>query len=179
VTCRFADLQSKLFTKTEEFRLLEAKDETLSEEIDVLKKRHEELAEKLRQARDSEVKVEEHYRQELLAQTNLANHYKSMGLSFAMSEKSVSTNVFLGHCEESEKKSAELEKAVSELQGLVKKSEERYGALEDTIDQTKQEHKEEIQRRNEAIRALKKELEDANELVKTLKSKGKEGETMS
>ena len=77
-----------------------------------------------------------------------------------------------GHRDESEQKSVDLEKAVAELQGLVKKSEERYGLLEDNIEKEKVEHKEELKRRNEAIRALKKELEDANELVKTLRSKG-------
>ncbi len=54
----------------------------------------------------------------------------------------------------------------------MRKSEDRYGALEDNFDKEKAEHKEELKRRNEAIRALKKELEDANNLIKTLKSKG-------
>ncbi len=132
---------------------MEEKEEVLTEERDGLRKRVEELTEKLKSARDSEIKVEEHYRQELLAQTNLAQHYKS-------------------HCDESEKRASDLEKGVSELQSLVRKSEDRYGALEDNIEKEKAEHKEEIVRRNEAIRALKKELDDANQLVKTLKSKG-------
>ena len=48
----------------------------------------------------------------------------------------------------------------------------RYGALENSLDVEKAEHKEEIKRRNEAIKGLKKELDTANDLIKTMKNKG-------
>ena len=63
---------------------------------------------------------------------------------------------------------------MTELQDLVRKSEERYGALEDSMEREKAQAKEEVVRRNEAIRGLKKELDDANQLIKTIKSKGKD-----
>ena len=152
-TARTADLQSKLAGKSEEGRVLEGKVEAMRDERDGLRKRAEDLAGKLRDARDAEARVEEHYRQELLAQTNLASHYKS-------------------HCDESEQKFREMQGAVEELQRALKQSSDRYGALEDNLAKEKAEHKEEIKRRNEAIKALKKELEDANGLISTLKAKG-------
>ena len=90
---------------------------------------------------------------EIRAQTNLVSLYKSKA-------------------SDAEEKSGELAKAVEELQGLLKQSSERYGALEDNLEKEKEENKQEIQRRNEAIRGLKKELEDANELIKSLKQRG-------
>ncbi len=73
---RLSQVQSKLFAKSEECRLLELKLDGLTEQQETDRKRLEELTEKLRAARDSESKVEENYRQELVAQTNLAQHYK-------------------------------------------------------------------------------------------------------
>lgn len=61
---------------------------------------------------------------------------------------------------------------MEELQKLLKESSERYGALEDNLEKEKSEHKEELKRRNEAIRTLKKELEDANELISTMRKRG-------
>ena len=49
---------------------------------------------------------------------------------------------------------------------------ERYGKLEDHFEQEKVEHKEEVKRRNDAIRILRKELTDANQLIEDLKHKG-------
>lgn len=66
-----------------------------------------------------------------------------------------------------------MENTVQELKNLLKQSSDRYGALEDHLDKEKVEYKEELQRRNEAIRALKKELEEANNLISTLKNKGR------
>ncbi len=61
---------------------------------------------------------------------------------------------------------------MTELQGLLKESSDRYGRLEDYFEKEKAEHKEELKRRNDAIRALRKELQDANELIQTLKQRG-------
>ena len=80
---------------------------------------------------------------------------------------------FVDHCDESERKATDLEKGVAELQSLLKQSAERYGALEDNFEREKREGKDELKRRNEAIRVLRKELDDANSLIKTLKNKGK------
>ena len=44
--------------------------------------------------------------------------------------------------------------------------------MENSLDVEKAEHKEEIKRRNEAIKGLKKELDTANDLIKTMKNKG-------
>ena len=111
------------------------------------------MCERLKEARDSNTNMEEGYNEEIRAQTNLANLYKAKA-------------------NDAEEKSSELAKAVEELQGLLKQSSERYGALEDNLEKEKEENKTEFQRRNEAIRALKKELEDANDLIKNLKQRG-------
>ena len=111
------------------------------------------MCERLKDARDSNTNLEEGYNEEIRAQTNVANLYKTKAT-------------------DSEEKSTELAKAVEELQGLLKQSSERYGALEDNLEKEKEENKEEIRRRNEAIRSLRKELDDANELIKTLKHRG-------
>ena len=54
----------------------------------------------------------------------------------------------------------------------MKQAGDRYGQLEDHFEKEKVEHKEELKRRNDAIRALRKELADSNELIKTLKQQG-------
>ena len=59
------------------------------------------------------------------------------------------------------------------MQDLLKESGNRYGQLEDHYEKEQVEHKDEMKRRNEAIRALRKELSDANELIASLKQKGK------
>lgn len=69
-------------------------------------------------------------------------------------------------------------KAIEELQGLLKQSSERYGALEDNFEKEKAEQKEELVRRNEAIRELKTELQNANDLIKTMKKKGNMSRTI-
>jgi nucleoprotein TPR len=61
---------------------------------------------------------------------------------------------------------------VTELQDLLKEAGNRYGALEDHFENEKTEHKGEMKRRNDAIRALRKETSNANELIVNLKQKG-------
>ena len=51
--------------------------------------------------------------------------------------------------------------------------------LEENYEREKADNKEEIRRRNDAIRGLKKELDDANELIKTFKQKGRERDTFT
>ena len=60
------------------------------------------------------------------------------------------------------------------MQSLLKEASERFGVLEENYEREKGDNKEEIRRRNDAIRGLKKELDDANELIKTFKEKGYE-----
>ena len=74
--------------------------------------------------------------------------------------------------EDAEEKSNKLSEAITELQGLLKQAGDRYGSLEDHFEKEKVEHKDELKRRNDAIRALRKELTDANELIDTLKHRG-------
>ena len=74
--------------------------------------------------------------------------------------------------EDAEEKSIKLSEAITELQGLLKQAGDRYGSLEDHFEKEKVEHKDELKRRNDAIRALRKELTDANELIGTLKHEG-------
>ena len=74
--------------------------------------------------------------------------------------------------EDAEEKSNKLSEAITELQGLLKQAGDRYGSLEDHFEKEKVEHKDELKRRNDAIRALRKELTDANELINTLKHRG-------
>ena len=146
-------LRERFEETNEKLRMAEAREAAKAEGLTATEARVEELSEKLKRARDSELQLEENYRQELSAQTKLADLYK-------------------GHCDESESKAAELTKAVNELQGMLKESADRYGALENSLDVEKAEHKEEIKRRNEAIKGLKRELDTANDLIKTMKNKG-------
>ena len=146
-------LREQFEETTEKLRMAEQREAARAEDLTSTEARVEELSEKLKKARDSELKLEENYRQELSAQTKLADLYK-------------------GHCDESEGKAAELTKAVNELQGMLKESADRYGALEDSLDGERAEHREEVKRRNEAIKGLKKELDTANDLIKTMKNKG-------
>lgn len=150
---RLAQLSSDLAQKSEEVGMLEGREEALKADLENANVRCEELAERLKAARESEIAVEENYRQEVRAQTKLAELYKN-------------------HCDDSEKKAADLAKVVEELQDLVKQTSDRYGKLEDCLESERLENKEELKRRNEAIRALRKELTDANDLIKTLKTKG-------
>ena len=145
-----SQLQTTLDERQGYVRLLEGREEALKADKEVIQARLDSLCERLKEARDSNSNLEEGYNEEIRAQTNLANLYKTKA-------------------SDAEEKSSELAKAVEELQGLLKQSSERYGALEDNLEKEKEENKKEFQRRNEAIRALKKELEDANELIKTLK----------
>ena len=150
---RVSQLQTTLEEKIGYIRLLEGKEEALNGDKEVIQARLDSLCERLKEARDSNSNLEEGYNDEIRAQTNLVSLYKSKA-------------------SDAEEKSGELAKAVEELQGLLKQSSERYGALEDNLEKEKEENKQEIQRRNEAIRGLKKELEDANELIKSLKQRG-------
>ena len=65
-----------------------------------------------------------------------------------------------------EEKSIKLSETITELQGLLKQAIDRYGSLEDHFEKEKVEHKDELKRRNDAIRALRKELMDVRDLVK-------------
>ena len=97
--------------------------------------------------------LEEGFRQEVRAQTNLAELYKKQA-------------------EDADEKSEKLSDTIIKLQGLLKQAGERYGALEDHYEKEKVDHKDELKRRNDAIRALRKELTDANGLIDTLKQRG-------
>ena len=80
---------------------------------------------------------------------------------------------FSAQANDTEEKCQELQKAVEKLQSLLREATDRFGNLEQSYDEEKAEHKEDVRRRNEAILGLKKELEDANVLIKTLQDKGK------
>ena len=67
--------------------------------------------------------------------------------------------------EDAEEKSVKLSEAVTELQGLLKQASDRYGSLEDHFEKEKMEHKEELKRRNNAIKALEYDLVLANKML--------------
>ena len=83
------------------------------------------------------------------------------------------TRISAAQANDSEEKSKELQRAVEKLQSLVQEAADRFGNLEQKYETEKEEHKEELKRRNDAIRGLKKELDDANVLIATFKQKGK------
>merc|ERR1712126_313906 len=105
---------------------------------------------RLKDARDANTHQEEGYNAEIKAQTDLANCYKNKA-------------------SDAEEKCVELTEAVESLQKLLKESSEKYGNVENNLDTEKKAKEEEINRRNEAIRVLRKELDDANDLIKTSK----------
>lgn len=74
--------------------------------------------------------------------------------------------------EDAESKYNETCKSIGDLQDLLKEAGDRYGQLEDHFEKEKVENKDEMKRRNEAIRALRQELSNANELIATLKQRG-------
>ena len=71
-----------------------------------------------------------------------------------------------------QEKSLELQKAVEELQNIVRESSERYAALEDNLEKERAENQTEMKRRNDTIRSLNKELEDSKSLIQTLEHRG-------
>ena len=139
--------------RNETIRILEGREEALVADKEVLQGRLDDLIERLKEARDSKSNLEEGFRQEVRAQTRLSELYQKQ-------------------TEDAEEKAAKLTEAVTELQSLLKEASDRYGALEDNFEKEKAEHKDELKRRNNAIRALRKELTDANELIQNLKQKG-------
>ena len=60
----------------------------------------------------------------------------------------------------------DLQKVVTELQGLLKTETKKYSALEEELGGIKEKHSEELNAQNATITALKKELENANKLIK-------------
>ena len=101
------------------------------------------LVTRLKDARDANTHQEEGYNAEIKAQTDLANCYKNKA-------------------SDAEEKCVELTEAVESLQKLLKESSEKYGNVENNLDTEKKAKEEEINRRNEAFRVLRKELDDAN-----------------
>jgi nucleoprotein TPR len=148
-----SQLRERMEETAEKLRMAESRETAKTEDLRQMESRAEDLSEKLRTARNSEIHLEENYRQELMAQTRLADLYK-------------------GHCDESENKATELSNAVTELQSMLKESANRYGALENSLDAERSEKREEMKKRNEAIKGLRKELDAANDLINTMKKKG-------
>ena len=152
-SAKIAQLEGDLSHKNETIRILEGRQEALNSDKEVLQSRIDDLITRLKEARDSKSDLEEGFRQEVRAQTRLADLYQKQA-------------------SDSDDKAEKLTQAVSDLQNLLKEAGERYGALEDNLEKEKIEHKDEIKRRNDAIRVLRKELTDANDLIKELKHKG-------
>jgi nucleoprotein TPR len=97
--------------------------------------------------------MEENFRAELAAQTKLAALYEQ-------------------HSKEGSGKTEELAGAIRELQGLLTEARERTGQLESEAAEVQAHHREELDRREEAVVALRKELEGGNKLIKTMREKG-------
>ena len=140
----------KLEEKNGQIRILEGREEAFNVDKEAMQSRIGSLVNRLKDARDANTHQEEGYNAEIKVQTGLANCFKTKA-------------------SDGEEKCSELTEAVETLQNLLNTSSEKYGTLEASLENEKKEKEEEINRRNEAIRVLRKELDDANELIKTLK----------
>ena len=135
--------------KNGQIRILEGREEAFNVDKEAMQSRIESLVNRLKDARDANTHQEEGYNAEIKVQTGLANCFKTKA-------------------SDAKEKCSELTEAVETLQNLLNTSSEKYGTWEASLENEKKEKEEEINRRNEAIRVLRKELEDAIELIKTL-----------
>uniref|UniRef100_A0A8C2E283 Nucleoprotein TPR n=1 Tax=Cyprinus carpio TaxID=7962 RepID=A0A8C2E283_CYPCA len=144
------ELKCSLESKKEEVTRLQDQVNTLKKNNDNMQKSTEDLMNKLKEAKDQRASMEEKYRNELNANLKLCNLYKNAAA-------------------DSEVKNAELNRAVEELNKLLKEAMEGVKIKNASLQSVREKAESDL---HEKVRHLEKELENANTRLADFKRRG-------
>uniref|UniRef100_A0A673GWG3 Nucleoprotein TPR n=1 Tax=Sinocyclocheilus rhinocerous TaxID=307959 RepID=A0A673GWG3_9TELE len=137
------ELKCSLESKKDEVTRLQDQVNTLKKNNDNMQKSTEDMMNKLKEAKDQRVSMEEMYRNELNANLKLCNLYKNAAA-------------------DSESKNAELNRAVEELNKLLKEAMQANKGTEKKLSELQSVRERAESDLQEKVRHLEKELENAN-----------------
>ncbi|XP_052403719.1 nucleoprotein TPR [Carassius gibelio] len=146
-------LKCSLETKKEEVTRLQDQVNTLKKNNDNMQKSTEDMMNKLKEAKDQRASMEEKYRNELNANLKLCNLYKNAAA-------------------DSEAKNTELNRAVEELNKLLKEAMQANKGTEKKLSELQSVRERAEADLQEKVRHLEKELENANTRLADLKRRG-------
>uniref|UniRef100_A0A8C2HCG3 Nucleoprotein TPR n=1 Tax=Cyprinus carpio TaxID=7962 RepID=A0A8C2HCG3_CYPCA len=146
------ELKCSLESKKEEVTRLQDQVNTLKKNNDNMQKSTEDLMNKLKEAKDQRASMEEKYRNELNANLKLCNLYKNAAA-------------------DSEVKNAELNRAVEELNKLLKEAMEGV-KIKNKLSELQSVREKAESDLHEKVRHLEKELENANTRLADFKRRG-------
>uniref|UniRef100_A0A8C1ZSY5 Nucleoprotein TPR n=1 Tax=Cyprinus carpio TaxID=7962 RepID=A0A8C1ZSY5_CYPCA len=147
------ELKCSLESKKEEVTRLQDQVNTLKKNNDNMQKSTEDLMNKLKEAKDQRSSMEEKYRNELNANLKLCNLYKNAAA-------------------DSEVKNAELNRAVEELNKLLKEAMEANKGTDKKLSELQSVREKAESDLHEKVRHLEKELENANTRLADFKRRG-------
>ncbi|XP_067310032.1 nucleoprotein TPR isoform X2 [Pseudorasbora parva] len=147
------ELKCSLETKREEVTRLQDQVNTLKKNNDSMQKSTEDLMNKLKEAKEQRASMEEKYRNELNANLKLCNLYKDAAA-------------------DSEAKNGELNRAVEELNKLLKETMEANKGTEKKLSELQGLREKAESDLHEKVRNLEKELENANTRLADFKRRG-------
>uniref|UniRef100_A0A9J8D7I1 Nucleoprotein TPR n=1 Tax=Cyprinus carpio carpio TaxID=630221 RepID=A0A9J8D7I1_CYPCA len=147
------ELKCSLESKKEEVTRLQDQVNTLKKNNDNMQKSTEDLMNKLKEAKDQRASMEEKYRNELNANLKLCNLYKNAAA-------------------DSEVKNAELNRAVEELNKLLKEAMEANKGTDKKLSELQSVREKAESDLHEKVRHLEKELENANTRLADFKRRG-------
>ncbi|XP_051581046.1 nucleoprotein TPR-like isoform X2 [Myxocyprinus asiaticus] len=147
------ELQCSLNNKEDEITRLQDQVTSLKVSNESLQRQAEEMCTKLREAKELQASLEEKFSNELNANIKISNLYK-------------------GAAADAEAKSEELNRAVEELNKLLKEAGEAHKDLEVKMAELESCKDKEIAELKEKISSQEKELDNANELLSDTKHRG-------
>ncbi|KAL1280197.1 hypothetical protein QQF64_014797, partial [Cirrhinus molitorella] len=147
------ELKCSLESKKEEVTRLQDQVNTLRKNNDNMQKNTEDLMNKLREAKEQRASMEEKYRNELNANLKLCNLYKNAAA-------------------DSEAKNTELNRAVEELNKLLKEAMEANKGTEKKLSELQSVREKAESDLQEKVRHLEKELENSNTRLADFKRRG-------
>uniref|UniRef100_A0A673GXG7 Nucleoprotein TPR n=1 Tax=Sinocyclocheilus rhinocerous TaxID=307959 RepID=A0A673GXG7_9TELE len=147
------ELKCSLESKKDEVTRLQDQVNTLKKNNDNMQKSTEDMMNKLKEAKDQRVSMEEMYRNELNANLKLCNLYKNAAA-------------------DSESKNAELNRAVEELNKLLKEAMQANKGTEKKLSELQSVRERAESDLQEKVRHLEKELENANTRLTDFKRRG-------
>ncbi|XP_053549834.1 LOW QUALITY PROTEIN: nucleoprotein TPR [Bombina bombina] len=147
------ELKSALENKKDEVSRLEDQVKSLKSCNENLQRQAEDLMNKLKEAKDQQTSMEEKFHNELNANVKLSNLYKCAA-------------------EDSEAKSAELTRAMEELQKLLKECGEANTLMQQQLSEAEASKCQVEKDLGEKIGKMERELENANDLLSATKRKG-------
>nr|XP_009296772.1 nucleoprotein TPR isoform X1 [Danio rerio] len=147
------ELRCSLESKKEEVTRLQDQVNTLKKANDSMQKSTEDLMRKLKEAKEQRASMEEKYRNELNANLKLCNLYK-------------------GAASDSEAKNTELNRAVEELNKLLKEAMEANKGTEKKLSELQSVREKAESDLREKVRHLEKELENSNTRLADFKRRG-------